>query len=199
MSLLCRLLEVSRSGYYAWTRRAPSKRQLADEVLAEQIKGFHEASRKTYGAPRIWLALRDADVHVGRKRVARLMRANGWQGVHRRSWGTPRGRTRTRCRRRTCWRGTSPRRGAATAPSQKCVADVTYVPTVAGWLYLATVLDVFSRRIVGWSMDSHRKTQLVCDAVSMAVANRGGQVAGVVHHSDHGGEYSSRDLEAPQV
>lgn len=83
----------------------------------------------------------------------------------------------------------------ATGPNQKWVADVTYVPTVAGWLYLAVVLDVFSRRIVGWSMDTHRKTQLVCDAMAMAVSNRDGAVAGVIHHSDRGGEYSSRDLE----
>jgi putative transposase len=191
VNLLCRLLKVSRSGYYAWVSRAPSKRAVADEVLTEQIKSFYDASRSTYGAPRIWLDLRDAGVHVGGKRVARLMRANGWQGVHRRSW-----KHATKADPNAV---PAPdllgRDFTATAPNQKWVADVTYVPTVAGWLYLATVLDVFSRRILGWSMDTHRKTQLVCDAVSMAVANRGGQVAGVIHHSDHGGEYTSRDLE----
>jgi putative transposase len=191
VNLLCRLLTVSRSGYYAWASRAPSKRALADEVLTEQIKGFYDASRKTYGAPRIWLDLNDAGAHVGRKRVARLMRANGWQGVHRRSW-----KHFTKADPNAV---PAPdlvgRDFTATAPNQKWVADVTYVPTVMGWLYLAIVLDVFSRRIIGWSMDTHRKTQLVCDAVAMAVANRGGQVAGVIHHSDHGGEYTSRDLE----
>jgi putative transposase len=191
VSLLCDLLKVSRSGLCAWTQRGPSKRTIADEVLAEQIHGFYAASRRTYGAPRILDDLRDAGVHVGRKRVSRIMRANGWQGVHRR-----------------CWRHFTKadpaavpapdlldRDFTATAPDQKWVADVTYVPTVMGWLHLAIVLEVFSRRIVGWSMDINRKTRLVCDAVAMAVATRGGHVAGVIHHSDRGGEYTSRDLE----
>lgn len=191
VNLLCRLLKVSRSGYYAWAARSPSKRALADEVLTEQIGAFFDASRKTYGAPRIWLDLKDAGVHVGQKRVARLMRVAGLRGVHRRSW-----KHATKADPNAV---PAPdlvdRDFSATAPNQKWVADVTYVPTVQGWLYLAIVLDVFSRRIVGWSMDSNRKTQLVCDAVSMAAANRGGKVAGVIHHSDHGGEYTSRDLE----
>lgn len=191
VNLLCRLLTVSRSGFYAWSRRPPSARAVADEVLAEQIRRFWDASRKTYGAPRILLDLKDADINVGQKRVARLMRANGWQGVHRRSW-----KHATKADPAAV---PAPdlldRDFTATAPNQKWVADVTYVPTVMGWLYLATVLDVFSRRVIGWSMDTHRKTQLVCDAVSMAVANRGGKVAGVIHHSDRGGEYTSRDLE----
>ena len=191
VNLLCRLLKVSRSGYYAWASRSPSPRALADEVLTEQIGGFYAASRKTYGAPRIWLDLKDAGVQVGQKRVARLMRVNGWQGVHRRSW-----KHATKADPNAVPAPDLVNRDfTATGPNQKWVADITYVPTVMGWLYLAVVLDVFSRRIVGWSMDTHRKTQLVCDAVSMAVANRGGQVAGVIHHSDHGGEYTSRDLE----
>jgi putative transposase len=191
VNLLCRLLKVSRSGYYAWAGRPPSKRQVADEVLTEQIKTFHEASRKTYGSPRIHDDLKDAGVHVGRKRVARLMRNEGLQGVHRRSWrhATKQDPAALPAPDRVN------RKFTATAPDQLWVADVTYVPTVEGWLYLATVLDVFSRRVLGWSMDSNRKTQLVCDAVAMAVANRGGQVTGVIHHSDRGGEYTSRDLE----
>lgn len=192
VNLLCRLLKVSRSGYYAWRRRPASARRLADEVLGEQIRSFHRASRRTYGAPRIHADLIDAGVRVGRKRVARIMRENGLEGVHRRGW-----------RHGTTQRDPNARPApdlldrdfTATAPDQKWVADVTYVPTVQGWLYLAIVLDAFSRRVVGWSMDTHRKTQLVVDAVTMAVANRGGRVAGVIHHSDQGGEYSSRDLE----
>jgi putative transposase len=192
INLLCRCLKVSRSGYYAWLGRPSSPRAIADEVLTASITEFHALSRSTYGAPRIHADLKDAGIHVGRKRVARLMRNAGLCGVHRRSWRKA---------------GTEQNPGAvgapdlvnrqfhATAPDQLWVADVTYVPTVAGWLYLATVLDVFSRRVVGWSMDSHRKTQLVCDAVAMAVTNRGGQVAGVIHHSDRGGEYTSDDLE----
>jgi putative transposase len=191
VNLLCRLLGVSRSGFYAWVKRAPCRRRLADEVLAEQIRGFHTASRCTYGAPRIHADLRQAGVRIGRKRVARIMREHGLQGVHRRSW-----------RHATIADPAAvpapdllDRDFRATAPNQKWVADVTYVPTVMGWLYLAIVLDVFSRRIIGWAMDTHRKTRLVCDAVAMAVANRGGSVAGVIHHSDRGGEYTSRDFE----
>jgi putative transposase len=191
VNLLCRLLKVSRSGFYAWTARPPSKRQLADEVLTEQIRAFHTASRRTYGSPRIFVDLKDAGVHVGRKRVARLMRNEGLQGVHRRSW--------RHATKQDPAAVPAPdlvnRKFTATAPDQLWVADVTYVPTVEGWLYLATVLDVFSRRVLGWSMDANRKTQLVCDAVEMAVANRGGKVTGVIHHSDRGGEYTSRDLE----
>lgn len=191
VNLLCSLLKVSRSGYYAWRDRPPSARAVADGVLLEQIKGFHEASRKTYGAPRIHDDLRDAGVRVGCKRVARLMRAAKLQGVHRRSWkhATKQNPEALPAPDRL------ERDFTATAPDQKWVADVTYVPTVQGWLYLAIVLDVFSRRVVGWSMDSHRKTELVCDAVKMAVLNRGGQVRGVIHHSDRGGEYTSGDLE----
>ena len=191
VNLLCRLLKVSRSGYYAWSRRPPSPRAVADEILTEQIRNFYVASRRTYGAPRIWLDLRDAGVHVGRKRVARLMRQRGWQGVHRRSW-------RHLTKADPAAVPAPDRLGrdfTAPAPNRKWVADVTYVPTVQGWLYLAVVLDVFSRRVVGWSMDANRKTRLVCDAVTMAVANRGGTVGGVIHHSDRGGEYTSRDLE----
>ena len=192
VNLLCSLLKVSRSGYYAWLTRPASPQALADAVLSEQISGFYQASRRTYGSPRIHDDLTDAGVHVGRKRVARLMRAAGLQGVHRRAWrksGTEQNPAAVPAP------DLLDRDFTATGPDQKWVADVTYVPTVQGWLYLATVLDAFSRRIVGWSMDSHRKTQLVCDAVTMAVANRGGHVAGVIHHSDRGGEYTSRDLE----
>lgn len=191
VNLLCRLLKVSRSGFYAWRGRPPAARQVADEVLTEQIRGFHAASRGTYGAPRIHADLVDAGIRVGRKRVARLMRRAGLQGVHRRGW-------RHATRRDPDARPAPDlldRDFTATAPDQKWVADVTYVPTVAGWLYLAVVVDVFSRRVVGWSMDTNRKTQLVVDALLMAVANRGGTVAGVIHHSDQGGEYTSRDLE----
>jgi putative transposase len=191
VNLLCELLKVSRSGFYAWLGRSPSTRAVGDGVLAEQIKTFYDASRKTYGSPRIHDDLTDAGVRVGRKRVARIMRENGWQGVHRRSW---RHFTKTDPTA-TPAPDLLGRDFTATAPDQKWVADVTYVPTVAGWLYLAIVLDVFSRRLIGWSMDTHRKTQLVCDALLMAISNRGGRVAGVIHHSDRGGEYTSRDLE----
>lgn len=192
VSLMCRLLKVSRSGYYAWRSRPASQRQIDDEVLLEQIRIFHERSRRTYGAPRIHTDLAEAGVHVGRKRVARLMRQEGLYGVSRRGF-------RVGTTRRDPDARPAPDRldrdFTAHGPDRKWVADVTYVPTVQGWLYLAIVLDVFSRRVIGWSMDSHRKTSLVVDALRMAVFNRDGQVAGTIHHSDQGGEYTSHDLE----
>jgi putative transposase len=192
VAVLCRLLRVSRSGFYAWVIRPPSARAVADGVLTVQIRETFEANRKVYGAPRIHAELVEADVHVGRKRVARLMREAGIVGCHRR-------------KRSFSITSQNPKADAApdlvdrnftaTAPNQLWVADVTYVPTVQGWLYLACVTDVFSRMVLGWSMASHRKSDLVVDAVTMAVHRRGGHVPGVIHHSDRGGEYSSHQLE----
>jgi len=192
VTILCRLLKVSRAGYYAWSSRPPSAREVADGVLTTQIQDAFEANRKVYGSPRIHAELADADVHVGRKRVARLMREAGIVGCHRRKHklGTTKQNPNA---------AAAPdlvdRQFTATAPNQLWVADVTYVPTVQGWLYLACVTDVFSRLVLGWSMASHRKTDLVVDAVTMAVHRRGGKVPGVIHHSDRGGEYTSHQLE----
>lgn len=192
VAVLCRLLQVSRSGFYAWVARPPSARAVADEVLTVQIQDAFDSNRKVYGAPRIQAELIDVDVHVGRKRIARLMREAGIVGCHRRKRSFSITKQNPKA-------DVAPDRVdrdfTATAPNQLWVADVTYVPTVQGWLYLACVTDVFSRMILGWSMASHRKTDLVVDAVTMAVHRRGGQVAGVIHHSDRGGEYSSHELE----
>ena len=132
VSTMCKSFGVSRAGYYAWLGREPSARSLADAELAERIKAIHKASRETYGAPRIHAELIDEGIHVGRKRVERLMRAAGIVGVSRRKAA------------RTTFR--------AEAPNRLWVADITYVPSWAGFLYLAVVLDAFSRRIVGWAM-----------------------------------------------
>ena len=192
----CRLLGVSRAGYYAWRDRAPSARSIADAVLSEAITASFTASRRTYGAPRIHADLAENGTRVGRKRIARLMRAAGIEGVHRRRrrWSSTQSDPNA---------GRAPdlvaRRFHADAPDRLWVADVTYVPTVAGWLYLAVVIDVFSRRVLGWSMHANRKTRLVVDAVTMAAANRRREgadgVIGVIHHSDQGAEYSSAELE----
>ena len=189
---MCRLLRVSTSGYYAWRRRPKSARELSDEVLDVQIIEVFERSRCTYGAPRVHVELAHLGVHVGRKRVARRMRSLGLQGCSRR-----------RFRHGTTVRNPDARpapdlverRFAAAAPDRLWVADVTYVPTTVGWLYLAVVLDVFSRRVIGWSMADNRKHTLVVEAVKGAVARRGGKVAGVVHHSDQGGEYTAHGLD----
>ncbi len=192
VTVLCRLLRVSRSGYYAWRSRPASARAVADEVLTTQIKSAFEDNRRLYGAPRIHAELADAGVNVGRKRVARLMRAAEIVGCHRRKRSFS-------ITRQNPAADVAPdrvdRKFVATEPNQLWVADVTYVPTVQGWLYLACVTDVFSRMVIGWSMASHRKTDLVVDAVTMAVHRRGGHVPGVIHHSDRGGEYSSHALE----
>ena len=192
VTVLCAQLKVSTSGFYAWRSRGPCARAVADEVLTEQIRGVYDAHRKVYGSPRIHVELADVGVRVGRKRVARLMREAGLVGCHRR-------KNKQGLTRQNPAAAVAPdrvdRNFTATAPNQLWVADVTYVPTVQGWLYLACVTDVFSRMILGWSMASHRKTDLVVDAVTMAVHRRGGNVPGVIHHSDRGGEYSSHRLE----
>ena len=158
VAALCRLLRVSRSGFYAWASRPPSARAVADEVLTTQIHTAYDDNRQVYGAPRIHAELADAGVHVGRKRIARLMRQAEIVGCRRRK----RSFSITRQDPKV---DVAPdrvdRKFVATAPNQPWVADVTYVPTVQGWLSLACVTDVFSRMVIGWSMASHRKTDLV--------------------------------------
>ncbi len=192
VAALCRLLKVSRSGFYAWLSRPPSARALADEVLITQIRTAFDDNRRVYGAPRIHAELAETGVHVGRKRVARLMRQAGIVGCHRRKRSVSITRSDPSIEAAP---DRVDRKFVATAPNQLWVADVTSVLTVQGWLYLACVTDVFSRMVIGWSMASHRKTDLVVDAVTMAVHRRGGRVPGVIHHSDRGGEYSSHALE----
>jgi putative transposase len=187
VSLLCRVLGVSRAGYYAWAQRPSSTRARQDAALTARIRAIHERSRGTYGAPRVHAELRlDHGVQVGRKRVARLMRTAGLVGCHRR-----RGRGLTR---RDPQAAPAPdlveRAFAADQPDRLWTADITYVPTWSGWLYLAVVLDVFSRRVVGWAMADHLRTELVLDALDMAIWNRR-PAAGLIHHSDQGCQYTS--------
>ena len=182
---MCRVLGVSPSGYYAWAQRGLSARAVRDVHLTAQITTSHARSDETYGAPRILADLRECRERVSQKRVTRLMRAAGLVGVSRRR-GT-----------RTTVRGPvaddAPdlvrRNFTATAPDQLWVADITYVPTWAGFLYLAVVLDAFSRRIVGWAMATHLKTELVLAALEMARVQR--RPTNVIHHSDHGSQYTS--------
>ena len=182
VSLLCRVLGVSRAGFYAWRSRSPSARAVADQALTAQIRAIHERSRATYGAPRIHAELRlDHGVHVGRKRVARLMRTTGLVGCHR--------RRRQGLTRRDPTTPPAPdlveRAFTAERPDALWVADITYIPTWSGWLYLAVVLDVWSRRVVGWAMADHLRTELVVDALDMAIWQRR-PIEGLVHHSDQG-------------
>jgi putative transposase len=185
IATMCRLLGVSASGYHAWRRRPPSRRADDDAVLLERIREIHVASRGTYGAPRIHAELAAEGASVGRKRVARLMRGAGLAGVSRRK-GV---RTTRRDSRGRPASDLVQRQFTADAPDQLWVADITYIPTRAGFLYLAVVLDAFSRRIVGWAMASHLRTDLVLDALDMALAQR--RPGDVVHHSDQGSQYTS--------
>lgn len=184
---LCRVLGVSTSGYYAWRLRAPSARRQADRALTERIRTIHEESRGTYGAPRVHAELVDAQqIHCGRKRVARLMRAAGLVGVCRRR----KIRTTRRDEAAALSADLVKRVFSVDQPDRLWVADITYLPTGQGFLYLAVVLDAFSRRIVGWSMAGHLRTELVLDALEMALWNRR-PGPGLVHHSDHGTQYTS--------
>ena len=183
---LCRVLGVSPSGYYAWRKRPPSTRAREDAVLTERIVQIHQASRGTYGAPRIHADLAATGTRCGRKRVARLMRRADVVGCHRRSHVV----TTQREPRAPVAPDHVRRQFTATAPNQLWTADITYVPTWAGFLYLAVVLDVFSRRIVGWAMADHLRAELVLGALEMALWNRR-PAPGVVHHSDQGSQYTA--------
>lgn len=185
VTTMCRVLEVSTSGYYAWLKRPPSRRAQKDEALTRQIKRIHARSKGTYGAPRIHANLAREGVHVGRKRVARLMRAAELQGVSRRKrYGTTQRQPDARPAPDLVERNFS-----AEGPDELWVADITYVATWSGWLYLAVVLDSWSRRVVGWAMATHLRTQLVLDALAMAIWQR--RPNGVIHHSDQGSQYTS--------
>jgi putative transposase len=182
---MCRILGLSRSGFYAWIDMPPSAHTLRDAVLVPQVRASHERSDGTYGAPRIWEDLRDAGERVSIKRIARLMHEIGIVGVHRR-------RSVHTTRREAADVAAVDlvrREFTADGPNKLWVADITYVPTWAGFLYLSTVLDAYSRRIVGWSMATHLRTELVLDALDMALQQR--RPGHVIHHSGHGCQYTS--------
>ena len=182
---MCRVLEVSTSRYYAWCKRSPSARAQADAELTSRMNAIHERSHETYGAPRVHAELEAEGIQVGRKRVARLMRTAGLVGVSRRKWIT----TTVRDRNARPAPDLVERNFVAPGPNRLWVADITYIRTWAGFLYLAVVLDAFSRRIVGWAMETHLRTELVLEALNMALAQR--RPAGVIHHSDQGTQYTS--------
>jgi len=187
---MARVLGVSASGYYAWCVRPASQHATADGRLTETIRAIHRGSRETYGVPRVHADLRATDVRVSRKRVARLMRAAGLAGISRRKG--------TITTRRSQDARPAPdlveRQFVAAGADQLWVADITYIPTWAGFLYLAVVLDAWSRRIVGWAMATHLRTELVLDALEMAHAQR--RPRNVIHHSDQGCQYASSDYRA---
>ena len=186
VSTLCRVLGVSRAGFYTAEARTPSRRSQADAELLESIRDIHSASRATYGVPRVHAVLARRGVRVGRKRVARLMRADGLTGLLKRK----RGKTTIRVPGVATAPDLVRREWNPTVPHRLWVADITYVRTWEGWLYLAAVLDCHSRRCVGWSIADHLRAELVVDAVEMAIRRRR-PARGLVHHSDHGSQYVS--------
>jgi putative transposase len=185
IATMCRVLGVSPSGYYAWRERPLSVRARTDVKLSAEIHAIHRESRGTYGVPRIHAELAARGIHVGRKRVARLMRGAGLQGVSRRKAL----RTTVRDDMARPAPDLVERHFTAAGPDQLWVADITYVPTWAGFLYLAVVVDAWSRRVIGWAMETHLRTELVVAALNMAVAQR--RPTDVIHHSDQGCQYTS--------
>ena len=185
VATMCRVLGVSPSGFYGWRWRPPAARAQADAGLSEKIRAIHERSRGTYGVPRVHAELAAAGIHVGRKRVARLMRAAGLEGVSRRRPVY----TTVRDHDARPAPDLVDRDFVAPGPDQLWVADITYIPTWAGFVYLAVVLDVWSRRVVGWALATHLRTELVLGALNMALGQRRPQA--VIHHSDQGTQYTS--------
>ncbi|WP_375547185.1 IS3 family transposase [Micromonospora chalcea] len=189
---LCRVLAVSRSGFYRWSASEPARqaRAAGEDALAEQIRAIHAGSGGTYGSPRVTVELHHQGVRVNRKRVERIMRQRDVVGRHLR-----------RRKRTTIPDPAAPpvpdligRDFTATAPDQRWCGDITYLRVGAGWLYLATVIDIATRRLIGWSINTHMRAELVIDALDAAVAARGGRVDGVVFHSDRGAQYGSGDF-----
>ena len=184
---LCRILGVSKSGYYAWRRRLPSERSRFDAVLLEKIGAIHRNSRATYGAPRVHAELRALGIRCSKKRVARLMRRERLRGCLR-------GRRMKTAHRLALKQAAAPdlvgRNFSSQQPDRLWVADITYVRSKEGFVYLAFILDVCTRRVVGWSMATHLRTEIVVDALQMAIARRK-PAPGLVHHSDRGVQYTS--------
>jgi len=187
ITIMCRVLEVSRSGYHARTRRPPAPRTLADARLTERIRELHAKRRGVYGSPRIWSDLIvDDGERIGRKRVERLMRQAGLSGLIAKKWRA----TTVRVPGVRVADDLLDRNFAAGAPNRCWVADITYLRTWQGWLYLVAVQDLYSRRIVGWAMADHLRTELVTDALEMALARRRPD-RGLIWHSDQGSQFVS--------
>ena len=183
---MARVPGVSKAGYYAWLRRPPSAHAVADAALLKRVRTVHASSRQTYGAPRVHADLRAQGERHGRKRIARLMRNAGLVGACHRHGGPA---TTRRDKEARPAPDLVDRNFTASGPNQLWIADITYLPTATGFLCLAVVLDVWSRKVVGWSMANHLRAELVLDALEMAMGQR--QPKNVVHHSDQGSQHTS--------
>jgi len=187
--MMCPLLKVSRSGYYAWRSRPECDRAQQDRLLMPKIRRIHQASYGTYGSPRVRAELTDEGVHIGRRKVARLMRSAGLMGCPKRRFRVTTKREPTHPVAKNLLK----QNFVAQAPNQRWVSDITYISTSKGWLYLAVVLDLYSRRVVGWSMNEWMSRGIVIKALKMAINNRQPE-PGLIHHSDRGAQYTSDDF-----
>ncbi len=190
--VLCDVLSVSRSGFYAWKKRPPSARAKADAQLAVEIAAAHKRSRQRYGSPRVHRALRKRGVRVGKKRVERLMRDEGLVGRRKRAFR----HTTDSNHDRPIAANVLARDFEPAGPNQVWAGDVTYIATAEGWSYLAVLLDLYSRRVVGWAMSANNDTALALAALKHAVRTRRGTAPGLVHHTDRGSPYASDDYRA---
>jgi transposase InsO family protein len=187
VSVMCRVLGVARSGYYAWLRRPESARKRANRALVVEIKAIHQKSRETYGSPRIHAVLRRKGYRCSRKRVARLMRLAGLRSKSPKKFKA----TTDSAHSHPVAANLLERDFEVRMANEVWLADITYIWTREGWLYLAAVLDLFSRRIVGWALDARMKADLACKALSMGI-NRRQPAPGLIHHSDRGSQYASK-------
>jgi len=187
---MCRVLHVSRGGYYDWRARPPAEN--GDRALVVHIRSIHRESHGTYGSPRVARALRGRGMVTNRKRVAQIMRDEGLQGVPRRRF---RGSTTQADPAHPVAEDLLRREFSTDAPNEAWVADITYLPTLAGWAYLAVLIDLFSRKVVGWAVDDVINTELCLRALERAVAVRS-PAAGLIHHSDRGCQYTSHSYQA---
>jgi transposase InsO family protein len=189
VTLMCRVLDVSPGGYYVWRKRPSSQREMANQELLKEIKAVHEKSNGTYGSPRIYHELKEK-VDCSESRVARLMQKHGIAAKQKKRY--------KRTTKANSGHPVAPnlldRDFTATAPNQKWTTDITYIPTLEGWLYLAVALDLFSRRIVGWAMSARMTSSLVIDALQMAIQRRQ-PPTGLLHHSDRGSQYTGQPYQ----
>ncbi|MET0936627.1 MAG: IS3 family transposase [Luteibacter sp.] len=191
VATLCRVLKVSRSGFYGWQHRAPSQHLAQDAVLAAHVRRIHTETHEAYGARKVWKALQAQGIACGRHRIARLRRDGGIEARRRR-----RAKAVHYARRNTVVAPDRVRRCFhVDRPNLVWVGDVTFVPTRGGWLYLATLLDLYARRVVGWSLSNRNDQALVRGALEMAIARRQ-PAAGLIHHTDRGVLYSCKDYRA---
>lgn len=188
---MCRVLKLSRSGYYAWIKRQPSPRTQENEILSQEIQQIHQDSRQTYGSPRIHAALVAKGFQVGRQRVVRLMEKLGICACRKRKFKA----TTDSEHDLPIAQNVLARDFTTTEPDRAWVADMTYIWTTEGWLYLAVIIDLFSRQVVGWSMADHMRTELVLTALEAALGQRVPSQTGLVFHSDRGSQYASRDYQ----